>query len=293
MSEPTPQSPRAARRPLPSRPDVIVIPHRPSSMPRGLAWPLLLIVVAGLGLAIRASISDWRGLFEEARSRVAAAFSRKPAAPPPQLARADRPARANRPVETNTPATPPVAQAPPAAVEGPKRAWDDIRDAAEKKQAERAELEKIKEKAAEDLARTPPPPDRIRRPNPALLAQMQQRQIEALRQMQQMQLRGMRDLAAGHHQQFERMIREHNERMREFERAFGGNFGMGVPNRPFPGFDRAPAFPNFGPVLIDPPDLPPGATVHEDSGEEVKDGVRRTWRKRVVIVKSSAGLFGE
>ena len=243
------------------RPAILVVPHRPSRLSKRLALPILVMIVATVGLAIRAANPDWRGLSDELRSRAGALFARRET-PPITIAKALPP-----PIS----APKPEAAADKAKPKEPD-AWADIQRESEKRKADRQEAEKLKEKAAEDLANNPPLPGRgLINPNrAAALAQMQRRHAEMIRQMEA----GMPD----HQRLFDEMVRRQTEAHRRFAEEFARNAPRGFGNlppgfdAPLPGMDRM-----FGP-------LPGQPQIQEESGEDVKDGVKRTWRTRVIIV---------
>lgn len=239
------------------RPRIILVPHRPRRLAKRLAVPIVVMMAATVGLALRAANPDWRGLSGELRGRVGSLF-RQRETPPIVIAKADV-----------TPSPKPAAEAPK-----PKEpdAWDDIRRAADKLKAEREEAERLKDEAAKDLAKNPPPPRQgpLNPNRAAALAEMQRRHAAAVRQMQ-----GRMD---EHQRMFDEMVRRQAEAHRRFTEEFarGAPRGFGNPppgfGGPLPGMDRM-----FGP-------LPGQPQIHEDSGEDIRDGVRRTWRTRVIIV---------
>jgi hypothetical protein len=262
------------------RPEIIVVPHRPRRWSKGFGLPILIILVATVGLGLRAASPNWRGLSDELRGRLGSLFARREAPSEPiAIAKAE---------------TPPVAAPKPAAEEAkpevakPKdqTAWDDIQHEADKLKAERAEAEKLKEQAAEDLANSPPPPPRRRaqiNPNGAAFIAEMQRRNAAFRQMDA-QMRG--DLEA--HQ---RMFDEMRQRFaQDFARNAPRGFGNLPPDfgrfaAPLPGMDRMIApLPGMDRMIAPLPGQP---RVHEESGEEVRDGVRRVWKTRIVIMGQS------
>ncbi len=280
-----------------NRPDLIVIPHKASRFPARIALPIAVLSLAMFGLVLRAASPDWRGLWQEAslrgRSFFAATPKPRPVKPSPELAKAEVP-RPAAPVEKPKPA--PEAKPTP----DPKAdaAWDDIKRDAEKAQAELDEAENLKEKAAEDLAKNPP--RRRIGPDPALLAEMQRRQAEMIRQMEALMGEPQRDfdemvrgqlgaLLGDQDRRVDEILRGQNQRrarmMDELARRRRmpnampdfGNFGP-----PLPGMDRMiPPLPGMDRMA---PPLPGQPRVHEESGEEVRDGVRRTWKTRIVVI---------
>lgn len=264
------------------RPDVIVVPHRASRLPKGFVPPLLVMILAVVGLSIRAMNPDWRGLTQEAGGRIGSLFASRaaaparpiaakvnPAPPKPDLAVAVKPAPEPPKVATPKPAPAPAA-------------WDEIRRDAEKAKADRAEVERIKAKADEELANAPmPPPRRNRNNNPA-----------AMRMQQEAVMRQMQALMADHQNEFDRMVLARRAQQERFLREFRQNGPRG-----FGGFDRMPPMPRdfFNAPLpgmermIPPPPLPGQPDVKEESGEEVRNGVKRTWRTRTFIMRSNGG----
>jgi hypothetical protein len=246
-----------AMNPPQERPRIVMAPHRPPRLAKRLALPLVVILVATLGLALRAANPDWRGLSDEMRGRLGSLFGRREKTPL-VIARSD------------------AAPSPKPAASKPKDqdAWDDIQRAADKLKADREEAERLKDKAAEDLAKNPPPP-RHGPVNPnraAAIAEMQRRHAEAFRRME------------AHMDEHQRLFDEMVRRRAEAHRRFTEEFARAVPrgfgnpphgfDGPLPGMDR----------MLAPLPGQPQPQIHEDSGEEVRDGVKRTWRTRVLIM---------
>ena len=259
------------------RPQVIVIPVRQRRAPKGLGVAIAVMLIATTGLMLRATVSDWRGLSQEAQHRIGSWFA--PTAKPPTL------------VAKVTAAKPEASKAvPPVEVKAPSP-WDDIKKSAEKAKADREEVERIKAKAAEELDKNPPPPlntplRRGRAFDPAIVAEMQRRHADAVRQMQEQM---------GDHQRlFEDMIRRQAGAQQRFLDEFARNAPRGLGNlppgfenfaRPLPGMDRMrlPQQPRPGIGREDPAE-PGQPQIQEDSGEEVRDGVRMKWKTRVFIL---------
>ena len=244
------------------RPQIIVVPYRPRRLAKRLVVPIVVMIVAIVGLGLRAANRDWRGLSDELRSRAGSLFARRET-PPIVIAKAEAPPLA-------APKPKPVVEAPK-----PKEddAWADIRSAADKLKADREEAERLKDQAADDLAKSPPPTPWRARVNPnraAALAEMQRRQAQMIRQMQA----EMPD----HQRLFDEMVRRQAEAHRRFTEEFARNMPRGFGNFP-PGFDGP--LPGMDRMI---PPLPGQPQIHEDSGEEVKDGVKRTWRTRIIIM---------
>ena len=268
------------------RPEVIVVPHRPRRWSKGFGLPILIILVATVGLGLRAASPNWRGLSDELRGRFGSLFARREApAEPIAIAKADTP-----PVATPKPAADEAkreAAKPEVAKPKEETAWADIQHEADKPQGpKRAEAEKLKDKAAEDLANSPPPPPRAQRINPnaaALMAEMQRRRAGAFRDLEaQME---------EHQKLFDQMARRHAEMQQRFAQDFARNAPRGFGNlppgfgrfgAPLPGMDRMlPPLPGMDRML---PPLPGQPQIREDSGEDVRDGVRRVWKTRIVIM---------
>lgn len=237
------------------RPGLIVVPHSPGRIPQQVFLPMFLMALAAGVLALRAASPDWRGLGEELRARTDSG----PATPAPDLiepaalglamAKVPEPPKAAPKEERPAGAEPPK----PAPSADSIAAWDEIKRSAEKVEAERREVERIKEQAAEDLAKNPPPPSNRRgfaRLNPAQVAEMQRRQREAMREMEKINRERLR--------RFEAMIRE----QREWQRQLMGEIARGVPGGfiPLPpGFDRPlPGMDRMGPPLPGMPQPEPG-----------------------------------
>lgn len=219
------------------RPDLIVIPRRAGRLPKGIVAPLAALVVAGVGLAVRVAMPDWRGLVQEARRGVASLAASRPSPKRPT-----RTAAASKPQAQPTPGR---ADAQVASAAKPSEAWDDIRRAAEKVKADQAEAERIKAEADKRIAAAPLPPPR-RGPmgrNPAAIAGMRRRQEAAIRQMQAQMAR--------HQDEFDRMVRERMQAQRRLLEDLAmarGGFGGPPPGferfaLPLPGLDRM-----FGPL---------------------------------------------
>lgn len=277
------------------RPDVIMIPHRPGRSSRRLILPIGVMLLAALALTLRATSRDWRGLWQEIGFRAESLFARKAKAAKPavELAKAEHPAEPAKAEDQKDKAAPAGASKDKAA------AWDNIKRDVEKAQADRDEAERIKKKAAEDLAKNPPPPPTgprgLRQLNPAQIAEIQRQRAEMLRQMQAQ----MED----HQRRFEEMVREQFGRqgqemeplLRGLPRGFGNlprglgfndlpqGFGALPPEfeeffKPLPGMDRMnrplPGMARGNPGQRNQPQ------VQEDSGEKVIDGVRWKWRTR-------------
>jgi hypothetical protein len=259
-----------------NRPQVIVVPHRQRRGPKGLALAIAVMLIATVGLVLRATVSDWRGLSQEAQHRVGSWFA-SAAKPPTLVAKAT----------TSKPEVPNIVPPEKEKVEAPSP-WDDIKKSAEKAKADREEVERIKAKAAEELDKNPPPPlntpfRRGRAFDPAVIAELQRRHAEAVRQMQ---------AEMGDHQRlFEDMIRRQAGAQQRFLDEFARNAPRGFGNlppgfenfgRPLPGMDRMrlPQPPRPGINREDPAE----PRIQEDSGEEVRDGVRMKWKTRVIIL---------
>lgn len=259
------------------RPQVIIVQHRPSPFRWRVMLPFVVMLAAMTGLALRASSPDWRGLWQELGDRVASISFKTP--------KAEKPAKALAKVEKVDPPAPKVepkpAPAPPEPVK-PKpddAAWDAIKKDAEKAQAERDEAEKLKEQAAEDLAKNPPPPS-FRRgrmmPDPAIIAEMRRRQAEMMREMDERMAERMADHQRRFADGFRRQAEQQARMMDELaKRGFAAPPGFGDFGALLPGMDR---------IVPNPPQPRPGAEprILEDSGEEIKNGVKHTWRIRIV-----------
>ncbi len=250
------------------RPDVIVIPHRPRRWPKGIVLSLMAMTCGVVVLGIRAAQPDWRGLIQETRGRAGSWFvasnpavkaeALKPVPPAAKaLAKAKIPAR-------------PEAAAP----RKEKDAWDEIRREAEKAKADRDEAERIKNRAESELAEATPPPPRWRgRMNPAVAAEIRRRQAAMMMQMEA-------QMAEQQARMRNEILRFQNDQMRMFEDFARRPPGLGPGafpgfDRPLPGMDR----------MMEP--LPGRPIVQERSGQDVRDGVRWSWRTRIVILRSS------
>ena len=252
----------------PPRPEVIVVQQRGHAS-KGFFIPFAIVLVAGLGLAIRSAAPDWRGLSQEIGrgwNRLAASWTSSPKEAPVALASAKKPV-----VDPVVPPKADAASPAPAVAEAPKKektldAWDEIRIAAEKAKADQAEAERIKADADKQLAEAPlPPPVRRGRNfgNPADVAGFRRRQAAMMQEMQaQMNLQGL---------DFDRVFREQANAQRHFFEEFAKN-RAGFRNLP-------PGFNGFAQPL-----LPGQPKVQEKSGEEVRDGVRIRWRTRVITM---------
>ena len=250
--------------PANERPRVIVLPHRPSRGSKGLVLAVVVLLVATVGLVVRATVSDWRGLTQEVRYRAGSWFAHA-AKPPTLVAKVD----SSKP-EVPKAVAPKADQAP--------SPWDDIKNSAEKAKTEREEAERIKARAAEELDKNPPPLNvpfrRGRAIDPAVLAELQRRHAEAVRQMQAQ----MDD----HQRLFEEMIRRQSGAQRRFMEEFARNAPRGFGNLP-PGFENFARPPRPG-INRDNQVLPGEPQIHEDAAEEVRDGVRLKWKTRVIIL---------
>ena len=102
----------------PPRPEVIVVQQRGHAS-KGFFIPFAIVLVAGLGLAIRSAAPDWRGLSQEIGrgwNRLAASWTSSPKEAPVALASAKKP--------VVDPVVPPKADAgapAPAVAEAPKK----------------------------------------------------------------------------------------------------------------------------------------------------------------------------
>ena len=260
-----------------------------------------VMFLAATALAMRTVSPDWRGLWQEIGARAGSLVARKP------------PAKKAEPValaKVETPPTPKPSAKQAEADAGAKQAekdqaaWDAIKQDAEKAEADRAEAEKIKEKAAEDLANTPPPPPIPRNggrmvADPALFAELRRRQMQAMQEMMEDQQRMFEQLAQMQGGRERQMLEEFArarppgfgnapqgrrnppQGLGDMPRTFGDPFqafnqffaplpGMDRMNGPLPGMDRLNVPGRGHPQM------------QEDSGEDVRNGVRRVWRRRVI-----------
>lgn len=188
----------------------LVVPYRGSRIPTQFIPPLLIVLVAAGLLAYRAQIADFRGLHV-------------PSWKWPKLA---------------TTPTPTLKQAPAAAKKALKKndskAWDDIQREAERKRAELAELERVKEAADKKAAAQPP---RIAR-GPF------HRPLTA-REREQM-LRAQREFQRQHLEQFAHMQRAMIEQQRAMMAQFKNDFDN-FPRGPMMHFPDLPAPGALGP----------------------------------------------
>lgn len=208
---------------------ILFVASRPVRVRRGILLASAVLALALVVMAIRAASSDWRGLGQEARGRIESLFARADGPTDPRPSD-EAPTIAPTPTPEAKPSDPKAADPPAPAAEDDPGTWDDIRREAEKKKADLAEAEKLKEEADEALARTPvPPPSRgVRaRPNPAQMAQMRQRQQEFLRQAQERHEQMFREAQA-------RMMENHR-RMEQAIRAMPARWGWTRPSRPASG----------------------------------------------------------
>ncbi len=254
---------------------VRIVSNRDGRLPKGILLPLAVMMVAGAALGIRAAVHDWRGLAQETQARLGSLFKSKPKDANPRLAEKARPTPLA--VATADPPAPPKAKEAakaPAEAAKPQAAWDEIHREAEKKAAEQAEAEKLKAEAEEKLAKTPLPPPkfgprgRVNPNNPAAIARMLQQQDQMMREAHA-QLDAMR---REHDRMFGQMFQEHR---RQQERFFN-QMPPGMPNLPDPFGAPPPDF--FGRRRQGMP------FIEEKSGETEKDGVRTTWRTRVIVI---------
>ena len=208
----------------PASPNVIVIPHRAGSLPKGMIAPILVMLVAVVGLTVRAMNPDWQGLMQEARGRVSSMLAARPAVTKKPIAKESTPKPKPKPdlAVAAKPAEPAKTKAP--------EMWDDIRKDAEKAKADRAEAERIKAQAEKDLANAPIPPPHRRnlRPNPADIAAILRQHHEMVRQMEAHMDRQQK--------LFEQMIRAQRGQQERIMREFGLPdpqwFGGDAPSRP-------------------------------------------------------------
>lgn len=206
-------------------PAVLIIRERPGRPLWARAMPALvvLVVVGGL-LTLRSLMADWPGLLTVARTRLARDFPTwvEPAAPninapvaapptAPELADVDANADVDVPppllppaqVREEAVAAPPAAEAEPASPET-EAALADIEREAQKKKAEQAEIERLKDQVAE--AMPPPAP-----PGPLGFPGFMARDLDELhrqaRQFHQQQIAAMRRM-------FEESRKAHDEWLR-------------------------------------------------------------------------------
>ena len=270
------------------RPEILVVKQRPSRGPKGIALPLIAVLVAGAALIMRSTCSDWRGFSQEFQHRIAFLFTQKDK-PLTLVTKAELPKPDEKKLKEKQPEEKTAATIAPSP-------WDDIQNSADKAKAEREEAEQIKAKAAEDLAMSPPPPT-IRRGqpiNPAQFAEIQRRRAEAIGQMQvrmeehQRRVEDMFRRQGDPRNDFDQMVRRQAEVQRQFTQNFARMGQRGIRNVP-------PGFGNFAPPPPPPQPQPPGMNrdkdslpvqpqIQEDSGEEVRDGVRFVWKRRTVII---------
>ncbi len=235
--QPTPDRPRV-RRPrtqASGEPPLYVVPYRPARFDARFLPPLLMVLVAVPLLIYRLRTPDWHWSWPEPRPSSSASPLARSASTPAEVAVATNasrsPAQAARDAERRVLADAAWAAKgeTPASVlalngEKPKddkvakQALDDIEREAERIKAERAELEAIKSKEGERLAKIPPKPDfgigRRGRVNPARLQRM----------MEQMHAQALADMNR-HQRQFEAMARQMEQQMRRRMRQGGEPFG--------------------------------------------------------------------
>jgi hypothetical protein len=258
----------------PASPNVIVIPHRAGSLPKGMIAPILVMLVAVVGLTVRAMNPDWQGLMQEARGRVSSMLAARPAVTKKPIAKESTPKPKPKPdlAVAAKPAEPAKTKAP--------EMWDDIRKDAEKAKADRAEAERIKAQAEKDLANAPIPPPHRRnlRPNPADIAAILRQHHEMVRQMEAHMDRQQK--------LFEQMIRAQRGQQERIMREFGLPdpqwFGGATPWPPAPGLFA----PLPGMDRMNQP-LPGQPSIKDESGEDVRNGVKRTRRTRTIILGSN------
>lgn len=266
--------------------ELLVVPPRKGGS--GALVPAIALIVVALGfLGVRASLSDWQGI--EAKRPVLAK-----AAP----ARGPAPTVPKKPV--SKPAPPQPGSAKPADAAPAEVAKVDpmteIAQEAERKRQEKDELERLKDKAANELAQAP---RRALPPRP--LADPLRAQILRRRQMQAF---------ARHRQAMDRMIAqaEANQRRnldewlareRQSQAEFAARFGFGAPPPGMPPFPGVPVPPP--PVPAPPPNFfegpprgfanPAGRQVRRQNGTFVMpDGGQGRWESTIIIQGFDNGL---
>jgi hypothetical protein len=204
----------------PSSEPVIAVENRRVVPLRFLPPCAILLVAVGL-LVYRSQIADFRGLHLPKLPKFVAA-------PQP----APIPAQAAKKTKTDTPPTPAPAKV---AKEVDKKAWDEIEREAERKRAEIAELERLKEDA--DKKAESQPPRIAASPFPGRFGR-------ALTPQEREQfLRAQREFQRRHFEQFaqlqQAMIEQQQAMIAQFENDFRGL--QRPPMMPFPGFPGANA----------------------------------------------------
>lgn len=235
-------------------------PPRRSQLARLLLLPTLIVTTAAATSVCFVKTSDWRGLTDE----LARVFlpKRTTTAPTPRVepkppAPSPRPAEPGPLIAKAEPKAPPPVTAPkstnatePKAGPPKPEVWDEIQREAEKKQAELAEIDRLKEESAKKLAEAAPKVEQRDRMMAAA------RRAEVMRRFDQMIQAQQRAMAAD----LERMLRSDlgeqgrviDEMMRGF---FGGERlpGAGLGARPRPRFGFNP--PPMPPMPGMPPEL--------------------------------------
>jgi hypothetical protein len=186
--------------------EVLVVPSPSGGF--GRLVPAVGVIVVALGLLVlRSGLSDWKGLV--AQSRIAN--------PPP---RAD----SAKPLPTAAAAPPRVAEVDPMA---------EITREAERKRREKGEIERLKDRADDELAQTPERPI----PPRALATPWQRRrQAEAFARRRLV----MEQFLAQARERNERMFNEAIERHRRFQREFDERLAGPRQGTPFGGMEGSP-----------------------------------------------------
>lgn len=219
---------------------LIVVPHRESKLGQRI-WPAIAVLALGLaGIVYRASVADWQGLAvvgsrPAPKPRVEAIPTPKPSAEKPtELSLAPK-AEVAEPKKVETPPEPEPKVDP----------WKDIEREAEKKRAEMAELDRIKESEAEKSLHEPlrPVPRQDLRGmmgamNPQMRRQLEQARRDQIAMHQRFMDQFLRNQAAGP-ARLQQMMREQQQMMDQMRRM------AAAPGWPQRGDDAG--FPMFGP----------------------------------------------
>ena len=237
------------RRPDGEKPALLVVTKRPTALPAALMPAIVLAGLATLLLALRAAVPDWQGAsLRPPRVSLASLFPGKPAKP--QAAK-PRPKDAAQKDATPAPAgKDPKAAAPAEKSEDAKQALDDIQREADRKKAEREDLDRLKDRAEKKLKQDLSPRGNGFAGRPVDPREMQRRMQraqeaqKALRDQFARMERGQRQSMEQFHRDALRHMAQMRAQHEAMMRGFGnGNFGAmpgfpAMPPRPMPGPGR-------------------------------------------------------
>jgi hypothetical protein len=254
--------------------ELVVVPPRKGSS--GALVPAIALIMVALGfLVVRSNLQDWRGI--EAKRPVLAR-----SAPAPETA-------PQPPVKPATKPTPPRWDKAKADATAPSEVakvdpMAEITREAERKRQEKDELERLKDKAANELARAPHRPV----PPQPMINPMQQRQMaELFARRRQAMDRMVAQLPDRHRQMFQ----ESMERQRQFQQQFAEQFAGHRPGMPFGGMaDFPPPFPEL-PAQGFP--IPPGRQFHQEHRTFVLPGGGRGEFHSTIIIQGFDNTLGQ